>query len=122
MLALSWVNLLVVLIVVLLLTKPLGGYLGGVFAGRPTFLSPLLEPIEPLVYRFCRIDAAAEMPWSGYALGAVALGAASAGALYVILRVQQWLPLNPQHFANLSPDVAFNTAISFATTTDWQGY
>jgi len=119
---LSWVNLLIVLIAVLLLTKPLGRYIDRVFNGQRTFLWPLLGRVERLAYRCCGIDPTVEMPWSGYALSALALGAASAGALYVILRVQQWLPLNPQHFANLTPDVAFNAAISFATTTDWQVY
>ena len=119
--ALSWINLLAVLGVLLLLTKPLGGYIERVFGGQRTLLSPLLEPVERVVYRLCRVSSA-EMSWSGYALGALAVGAASVSALYVILLVQQWLPLNPQHFTNLAPDVAFNTAISFATTTNWQVY
>ena len=119
--ALSWINLLAVLGALLLLTKPLGGYIERVFGGQRTLLSPLLEPVERVVYRLCRVSSA-EMSWSGYALGALAVGAASVSALYVILRVQQWLPLNPQHFTNLAPDVAFNTAISFATTTNWQVY
>jgi K+-transporting ATPase ATPase A chain len=118
----AWVELAAFLILLTALTPPLGGYLARVFAGEPSGIRRIGEPFERLVYRLCRIDPAHEMGWSGY-LGAVLIfSAASAAALFALLCTQAWLPLNPQHFLNLSPLLAFNIAVSFMTTTDWQAY
>jgi potassium-transporting ATPase potassium-binding subunit len=118
----AWINAGILLAVLLLLAYPLARHMQAVFEGRRTWLSPVLEPIERAIYRLCGVDTDAEMAWGEYALSAIALSLAGAVALYVILRTQVWLPLNPQHFPNLSPDLAWNAAVSFATTTDWQFY
>ncbi len=118
----AWLNAAILLAVLLLLAYPLAGYMQAVFEGRRTWLSPALGPLERATYRLCGIDAEYEMAWGKYALSAIALSLAGAVVLYVILRTQAFLPLNPQHFPNLSPDLAWNAAVSFATTTDWQFY
>jgi K+-transporting ATPase ATPase A chain len=102
--------------------RPLGTYLDDVFAGRSQFLSRLVNPIERGVYRLCRIDPSSEMSWQSYAFALLAMSVASVAVVYAGLRVQGSLPINPQHFTNLAPDLAWNTAVSFATTTDWQFY
>lgn len=107
---------------VLALSPPLGTYMYRVFEGQRTWLSPALAPIERAAYRCCGVDPEREMTWKSYAFAILSSAAASTVAVYALLRCQEWLPLNPQHFANLTPDVAFNTAISFMTTTDWQTY
>ena len=113
---------LVFFAVLALLVKPLGDYMLRVFAGERTPLSSLLRPIEAAFYWICRIDAGEEMHWKTYASSVLAFGLVSAGAMYALLRTQQWLPLNPQHFGNMAPDLAWNTAASFVTTTNWQFY
>jgi K+-transporting ATPase ATPase A chain len=116
-----WMNAAVFLVLLLVLAVPLARYMHDVFGGERTFLSPVLIPVERGIYRLCRISDD-EMSWSAYAFAALALTLAGAVLLYVILRVQQWLPLNPQHFSNFAPELAWNSAISFVTTTDWQFY
>jgi K+-transporting ATPase ATPase A chain len=116
-----WVNAAVFLVLLLVLAVPLARYMHDVFGGERTFLSPVLLPLERSIYHVCRISSD-EMSWSAYAFAALALTLAGAVLLYVILRVQQWLPLNPQHFSNFAPELAWNSAISFVTTTDWQFY
>jgi K+-transporting ATPase ATPase A chain len=118
----AWLNAAVFLTILVLLAYPLAAYMHAVFDGRRTWLSPVLAPLEEIVYRLCGVNRDAEMTWSTYARAAIALSFAGTAALYVILRTQAWLPLNPQHFANISPDLAWNTAVSFVTTTDWQFY
>jgi len=105
-----------------LLVKPLGSYMRRVFAGERTLFSPLLRPIEAALYRLSRIDPNEEMHWTSYARAVLAFGLVSGAAMYVLLRTQQWLPLNPQHFGNIAPELAWNTAVSFITTTNWQFY
>jgi K+-transporting ATPase ATPase A chain len=102
--------------------KPLGIYMARVFEGERVFLSPVLAPVERGVFRLCRIDAGREMGWKPYAFSVVAFSLVSFAYLYVLLRVQAFLPLNPQGFGNLAPDLAWNTAISFMTNTNWQFY
>jgi potassium-transporting ATPase potassium-binding subunit len=102
--------------------KPLGLYMNQVFAGANTFLSPVLTPVERVIYRLCRIRPDQEMRWTTYVFALLALSFVNAIALYAMLRLQALLPLNPQHFPGVQPDVAWNTAISFITTTDWQAY
>jgi K+-transporting ATPase ATPase A chain len=93
-----------------------------VFNGEKTFLDPLLRPIERLVYRTTGIDEKHEMDWKEYTVAMLLYSAVSMVVLYLIQRVQQWLPFNPQHFANVPQALAFNTAASFTTNTNWQNY
>jgi K+-transporting ATPase ATPase A chain len=117
-----WIEALLFFAILFALVRPLGSYMEAVFAGRRTFASPLLEPLERAIYKLCRIDAAVEMRWSTYAFSLLAFSALAVATTYAILRLQNLLPLNPQHFGALAPDLAWNTAVSFATTTDWQFY
>ncbi len=122
MTAAGWSAALAFFGIVALLTKPLGGYLARVFEGQRTPLSPLLRPLESAIYRVCGVREDAEMTWYEYAIALLLFSAIGFAYLYVLLRTQAWLPLNPQHFANLSPALAWNTAISFTTNTNWQFY
>lgn len=117
-----WIEAGLLIALVLTASGPLGSYMHRVFEGGRTWLSPVMAPAERCVYRLCLVDPQREMTWMGYAFAILASALAGTAALYAILSTQQWLPLNRQHFPNLSPDVAFNTAISFMTTTDWQTY
>ena len=118
----AWIEVALFLIVLTLLTPPLGGYMAAVFEGAPTRARRVLGGCEGLIYRVCRIDERREMTWLEYLLAAVIFSGISALALFVVLLVQRVLPLNPQGFASLSPLLALNVAISFMTTTDWQAY
>ena len=118
----GWLQAAVVFALVCVLVKPLGAYMARVFQGERVVLSPLLGPVERGVYRICRIDAAREMGWKTYAFAVIAFSLVSLIYLYVLLRVQAFLPLNPQGFGNLAPDLAWNTAVSFMTNTNWQFY
>jgi potassium-transporting ATPase potassium-binding subunit len=122
MTAIGWLQAIIFFAIVLALTKPLGLYMAAVFEGRRTWLSPVLRPIEVLTYRLAGIREDEEMPWYTYALTMLAFSAIGLIQLYVLLRTQKWLPLNPQHFDNLAPDLAWNTAVSFLTNTNWQFY
>ena len=108
--------------VLLALAKPLGAYMARIYEGRPAFLNRLGAPIERLVYRLCGVGAEQEMRWTQYALAALWFSLAGCLTVYALQRFQAWLPLNPQGLAAVSPDSSFNTAISFATNTNWQGY
>jgi|HubBroStandDraft_6_1064221.scaffolds.fasta_scaffold39726_3 K+-transporting ATPase ATPase A chain len=118
----GWTQIVVFLFLILLITKPLGIYLARVFEREKTFLDPIARPIERLIYKLTGVDEASEMRWTEYAVAMLLFSAASMVLLYLIERVQLWLPLNPQHFANVVPDLAFNTAASFTTNTNWQSY
>jgi K+-transporting ATPase ATPase A chain len=102
--------------------KPIGLYISHVMEGRPIWPLRIGAPAERLIYRVCGVDPAAEMGWKKYALALVLFNGLGALAAYLLQRVQLWLPLNPQQFANVSADSAFNTAVSFVTNTNWQGY
>ncbi len=110
------------LVVVLLCVKPLGLYIANVMEGRPIWPLRIGAGFEALLYRLGGIDASASMGWKRYALALLVFNALGALAVYALQRLQVWLPLNPQHFANVSPDSSFNTAMSFITNTNWQGY
>jgi K+-transporting ATPase ATPase A chain len=101
---------------------PLGRYMARVYSGDPVFLSRLVSPLEKWIYRCCRIDAEQEMTWKAYAGGLLMFNLTGAIALYLLQRTQGFLPLNPHGFPAVSPDLAFNTAVSFATNTNWQAY
>jgi K+-transporting ATPase ATPase A chain len=109
-------------VVLVLLVKPLGAYMAAVFHGESTFMSPLLGPVERLVYRISGVDPARESDWKHYALGVLLVNLLGLIAVYALQRLQGVLPLNPQGLAAVSPDSSFNTAVSFATNTNWQGY
>ena len=118
----GWLQAAFIFALVWLCVKPLGSYMALVFEGRRTFMSPVMVPLEYALYRICRIDPAREMTWVTYAFAVLGFSLVGFIYLYVLLRIQAFLPLNPQHFGNLAPDLAWNTAISFMTNTNWQFY
>ncbi len=110
------------LLLVLAAVKPLGLYMAHVFEGRAIWPVRLTAPLERAVYRACGVESGREMGWKEYAVGLLLFNTLGALAVYLLQRCQLWLPLNPQKFAGLSPDSALNTAVSFITNTNWQGY
>jgi potassium-transporting ATPase potassium-binding subunit len=108
--------------VIVLVTKPMGVFMTRVFNREKTFLDPIFRPIERFVYRLTGIDEKGEMRWTEYAVAMLLFSGVSMALLYVIERIQRWLPLNPQKFANVDPALAFGTAASFTTNTNWQAY
>jgi potassium-transporting ATPase potassium-binding subunit len=118
----GWFQIGFFLLVVLLITKPLGVFMTRVFSREKTFLDPILRPIEKIVYRLSGIDEKREMRWTEYAIAMLLFSGVSMSLLYLIERTQKWLPLNPQNFGNLEPGLAFGTAASFTTNTNWQVY
>jgi K+-transporting ATPase ATPase A chain len=118
----GWFQIGLYLLVIFLLTKPLGIFMARVFNREKTFLDPLLRPVEKLVYRLTGIDEKREMRWTEYAVAMLLFSGVSMTLLYLIERTQKWLPLNPQKFPNLEPGLAFATAASFTTNTNWQAY
>jgi potassium-transporting ATPase potassium-binding subunit len=110
------------LAVALLLVKPLGLYIANVMEGRPIWPLRVGARLEALIYRLCGIDPGAEMGWKHYAIALLVFNALGALLVYGLQRLQYFLPFNPQHFTAVSPDSSFNTAISFITNTNWQGY
>jgi K+-transporting ATPase ATPase A chain len=117
----AWLLLGLYLAILLLLAKPLGIYLADVMAGRGVAVR-LGRGLESLLYRLCGVKQDEEMGWLKYALAILLFNVLGALAVYALQRLQLWLPLNPQGLANVSPDSSFNTAVSFATNTNWQGY
>ena len=118
----GWLQAVLLFALVWLCVKPLGGYMATVFEGGRTWMTPVFGPIERALYRICRIDPAREMSWKGYAFAVLSFSLIGFAYLYALLRTQAFLPLNPQHFGNLAPDLAWNTAVSFMTNTNWQFY
>jgi K+-transporting ATPase ATPase A chain len=119
----GWLQILVFLGLIFAVTKPLGVFMTRVFARERTFLDPVLRPIERLIYRVTGVDEAHEMRWTEYATTMLVFSAVAMLVLYLIQRIQAVLPFNPQHFAGVMPEhVAFNTAASFTTNTNWQAY
>jgi K+-transporting ATPase ATPase A chain len=115
-------QLLLYLVILLALAKPLGAYMARVYQGRPFGLDRALGWLERLIYRLCGVRPDEEMGWKVYALTMLLFNLAGLLAVYLLQRVQGGLPLNPQGFGAVSPDSSFNTAVSFATNTNWQGY
>ncbi len=109
-------------LVLLALTKPMGSYMAKVFSGERTWAHRVLRPLEVLVYKTCGIDETAEQRWTAYAGGILVFSLVSILLTYLIQRIQQWLPLNPQGLPNVGTDLSFNTAVSFGTNTNWQSY
>jgi potassium-transporting ATPase potassium-binding subunit len=119
----GWLQIFVFLALIFAVTKPLGIFMTRVFSHERTFLDPVLRPIERLLYRITGVDESHEMRWTEYATSMLLFSAVSMLLLYLIQRVQGMLPFNPQHFAGVSPQhLAFNTAASFTTNTNWQAY
>src|SRR6201987_5816640 len=118
----GWFQIGFFLLVIFLVTKPLGVFMTRVFNREKTFLDPLLRPIEKLVYRLTGVDEKREMRWTEYAVAMLLFSGVSMGLLYFIERTQKWLPFNPQKFPNVEPGLAFGTAASFTTNTNWQVY
>jgi potassium-transporting ATPase potassium-binding subunit len=118
----GWLQIAIVLATVLLAAVPLGAFMARIHAGKTTFLSPVLGPVERGFYALAGVDPAREQGWRAYASAMLLFNGAGFLLLYGILRLQGFLPLNPQGFGALSPDLAFNTAVSFVTNTNWQSY
>jgi len=118
----GWFQIGFFLLVVFLITKPLGVFMARVFSREKTFLDLVLRPVEKLVYRLTGVDEKREMRWTEYALAMLLFSGVSMALLYLIERTQKWLPLNPQKLANVDPALAFGTAASFTTNTNWQVY
>jgi K+-transporting ATPase ATPase A chain len=118
----GWLQIAVYCVLLVLLTKPLGGYMTAVFNGERTFLSPVLRPLERGLYRISGVDEAEEQHWVTYAVAMLAFSFAGFVVLYGLERVQSLLPFNPQAMDAVSPDLAFNTSVSFVTNTNWQSY
>lgn len=112
----------VYLLVLLLLVKPLGTYMAHVYQGERTFLSPVLQPVERFIYRLLGMNADEEMDWKTYAVAVLLFSLVGLVLLYLLQRLQAVLPLNPQGLSTVPPDLAFNTAVSFVTNTNWQSY
>jgi potassium-transporting ATPase potassium-binding subunit len=118
----GWFQIGVYLLVIWAITKPMGVFMARVFSGERTFLDPLMRPVERLLYRVTGVDEKHEMRWTEYAIAMLLFSGVSMLLLYLIQRVQHWLPWNPQGMVNVPPDLAFNTAASFTTNTNWQNY
>jgi len=119
----GWFQILFFLVLIFLVTKPLGVFMAKVFSRERTFMDPVLRPIERLLYRLTGVDEKHEMRWTEYAISMLLFSMVSMVVLYLIQRLQVYLPFNPQKLAGVTPThVAFNTAASFTTNTNWQAY
>ncbi len=118
----GWLQIAVFISAVLLCARPLGVYMAAVFERRRTWLDPVLVPVERLLYRCTSVSPEEEMRWTGYAGSMLIFSAVTLLLTYLIERLQQFLPLNPQHLGAVSPFLAWNTAVSFTTNTNWQAY
>ena len=118
----AWLQLGLYLFVLLLLVKPLGSYMAHVYEGERTFLTPVIRPIERLIYRIVGLRAEEEMDWKTYAVAMLLFNLVGLLLLYGLQRIQSALPLNPQDLVAVRPDTAFDTAVSFVTNTNWQSY
>jgi K+-transporting ATPase ATPase A chain len=115
-------QIFIYLAALVLLAKPLGTFMARVFKRERTFLDPLFGPVERLIYRLARINPDEEMDWKQNAIAFLLFNFFGLIIVYALQRLQQFLPLNPQGFGAVSPDSSFNTAVSFASNTNWQGY
>jgi K+-transporting ATPase ATPase A chain len=118
----GWLQIGVFLLIVFAMTPPLGRFINRVFNRERTWLDPILAPVERAIYRVTGVDPGADMPWQEYAMAMLIFSGASMILLYAVLRLQGWLPLNPASMKAVPPDLAFNTAASFTTNTNWQAY
>ena len=118
----GWLQMGLYLVVLLLLAKPLGAYMARVYEGEPVLLDRLVRPLERLTYRLIRVAPDEEMSWKAYAGAMLLFNALGFLAVYALQRLQGLLPLNPQQLGAATPDLSFNTAVSFVTNTNWQSY
>jgi potassium-transporting ATPase potassium-binding subunit len=118
----GWLQIAVYFVVLVLLVKPLGGFMARVYQGEKTFLSPVLVPVERLVYRMAGVVPSDEMSWKTYAVAMLLFNLLGFIFLYLLQRLQGFLPLNPMGMGLVSPDLSLNTAVSFITNTNWQNY
>jgi potassium-transporting ATPase potassium-binding subunit len=118
----GWLQIALFGVIVIVITKPFGGYMTRVFAGEWTPLRPVLRPVERFVYWCCGVDETEEQSWRTYAVAMVFFGIAGFVTLYALQRLQWYLPFNPQRQAGVEQVLAFNTAVSFVTNTNWQSY
>jgi len=118
----GWLQFAIYSIVLILTVRPVGLYLARVLEGERTWLDPILRPLERLTYKLCGVNADKEMNWREYAFAMLGFSAVSMLVTYAIERLQSMLPWNPQHLAGVGPDLAWNTAASFTTNTNWQFY
>src|ERR1039457_219898 len=119
----GWLQIAIFLALILAVTKPMGVFMTRVFNRERTFMDPVLRPIERLIYRTTGVDENHDMRWTEYAFAMLLFSAVSMLLLYLMQRVQGHLPFNPQKFAGVTPEhLAFNTAASFTTNTNWQAY
>ena len=120
----GWLQIFLFFLILLALTKPMGAFMARLFEGGRTWMHPVVRPVERLVYRFSAVDEAEEQHWTRYAGSLLAFSLAGILLTYLIQRIQGWLPFNPQGFGGklITPDLAFNTAVSFGTNTNWQAY
>uniref|UniRef100_A0A8J4H8J1 Potassium-transporting ATPase potassium-binding subunit n=1 Tax=Acidicaldus sp. TaxID=1872105 RepID=A0A8J4H8J1_9PROT len=118
----GWLQIVLFSVLVILLTRPFGGYMTRVFTGERTFLSLVLRPLERTIYWLCGVDENSEQHWVSYAIAMLAFSFVGFVVLYGLQRLQAVLPLNPQGQAAVGPDLAFNTSVSFVTNTNWQSY
>jgi K+-transporting ATPase ATPase A chain len=122
MTAIGWLKFAVYCLVLLATVRPVGIYIARVLEGERTWLDPVLRPFERLLYKLAGVHAEKEMNWREYAFAMLGFSSISLLVTYAIERLQAFLPLNPQHLANVGPDLAWNTAASFTTNTNWQSY
>jgi K+-transporting ATPase ATPase A chain len=118
----SILEIVVFCALVVLITKPLGVYMYRVFAGERTFMTPVVRPVERLIYRICGVDAEREMRWTSYTIAMLAFNLVGVLLLYLILRLQGIDILSPGNYPGMRPDLAFNVSVSFVTNTNWQSY
>src|SRR5512136_2720313 len=118
----GWLQLIFYLVVLIALAKPLGTYMARIYQGERTLLDPLVRPVEKLIYRLSAVHPDEEMNWKVYAFAMLLFNGLGLLIVYALQRIQGFLPLNPQGFGAVSPDSSWNTAVSFATNTNWQGY
>jgi len=118
----GWFQIGLFLLVIFLVTKPAGVFMTRAFSREKTFLDPVLRPVEKLIYRLTGVDEQREMRWTEYTVSMLLFSGVSMTLLYLIERAQRWLPFNPQKVANVDPALAFGTAASFTTNTNWQVY
>jgi len=118
----GWFQIFLFFVAILLTTKPMGIFMAKVFSRERTWLDPVLRPIEKLIYKLTGVNEDHEMRWTEYSIAMLLFSAVSMLVLYLLQRVQHALPFNPQSMANVAPDLAFNTAASFTTNTNWQFY
>jgi len=118
----GWLQIALFSVIIILITKPLGGYMTRVFNGERTLLSPVLRPMERAIYAICGVKETEEQHWITYGVAMLLFSLAGFLSLYALMRFQDVLPFNPQGFSAVATDLSFNTAMSFVTNTNWQSY